>query len=591
MSADQDVDLALREPFDDLADLRRPAQARDHLHREGGVGEALAEGAEVLLGEDRGRDQHHHLLAVRGRLVGGAQCHLGLPVADVAADQPVHRPLGLHVGLHRLDRIGLVGGLPVGEGGLEAELPLAVRGEGVAAAHLALGVEVEELAGHLAGGAPRPRLQVQPALAAEGAELGLAAVGADVTADPGELVGRGEDLVSAAVLELEVVAGGARQRLRVETGEAGDAMVLVDHQIADPKLDRGGEPGAGRDRCRRSAAVEEAALRDYRELQLRRQEAVPQPCLGEAHPRLLRRLVPEEGDVEAAEIEAGALGLAAALEGNDGAIAGADQLLELALGLRQGAGGEVGSLGAEGVLLPGVGGAKRQARARVQRIGEIDVEALGIVGVHRRGHVLPVIAEGAGDLLARRDRHQRRLRHQVERRAVTLNNVLGFLAVLGGELRRRCQLDPLGVAEGALGEDREPPQRLDLVAEQLHPHRPLLGRRIDVEDAAADRELAPLLDLVDTLVAGVGEEHGDVGQVHRLALVERQALRPQRPVGNGLGERYRACDDYGRRRGCPSRPARFARRNFGRVAPGHPRHRPPRSEASAVSAAMRSPAR
>ena len=91
------------------------AQARDHLDLEREVGEALAEGAEVLLGEDRRRHQHHHLAALGGRLERRPHRDLGLAVADVAADQPVHRPLGLHVLLHRLDRLELVGRLAVGE--------------------------------------------------------------------------------------------------------------------------------------------------------------------------------------------------------------------------------------------------------------------------------------------------------------------------------------------------------------------------------------------------------------------------------------------------------------------------------------------
>ena len=125
------------------------AAARPSRSRTGTSAQALAEGAEVLLGEDRRRDQHHHLLALGGGLVRGAQRDLGLAVADVAADQPVHRPLGLHVGLDRLDRVELVGGLAVGEGSLELELPLAVGRERVAPARLALGVEVEQLAGEL----------------------------------------------------------------------------------------------------------------------------------------------------------------------------------------------------------------------------------------------------------------------------------------------------------------------------------------------------------------------------------------------------------------------------------------------------------
>lgn len=102
-------------------------RSRETLDPEGKVGEPLAEGAEVLLGEDRGRDQDHHLPAVGGGLDRGPQRHLGLAEADVAADQAVHRPLRFHVALDRLDRLHLVSRLAVGKGGLERDLPLAVR--------------------------------------------------------------------------------------------------------------------------------------------------------------------------------------------------------------------------------------------------------------------------------------------------------------------------------------------------------------------------------------------------------------------------------------------------------------------------------
>ena len=134
VGADQDVDLALGEARQDRAHLGRPAQPRDHLDLDRELAKPLAEGPEVLLGEDRRRHEHHHLLALRGGLVGGAQGDLGLAVADVAADQTVHRALGLHVGLDRLDRLDLVGGLAVRERALEHELPLAVGRERVAAA-------------------------------------------------------------------------------------------------------------------------------------------------------------------------------------------------------------------------------------------------------------------------------------------------------------------------------------------------------------------------------------------------------------------------------------------------------------------------
>ena len=111
---------------DDLPDLGRAPQAADSVDPERQVGQALAEGAEVLLCEDRGRGEDHHLLAVGGGLDGGPDGDLGLAVADVAADQAVHRPVGFHVGLDRLDRLDLVGRLAVGESRLELHLPLGV---------------------------------------------------------------------------------------------------------------------------------------------------------------------------------------------------------------------------------------------------------------------------------------------------------------------------------------------------------------------------------------------------------------------------------------------------------------------------------
>ena len=254
--------------FSDRLHLGRLAQARDALDPERQVGEPLAEGAEVLLGEDRRRHQHHHLLAVGGGLDRGAQRDLGLAEADVAADQPVHRPLRLHVALDRLDRFELVGGLAVGEGGLHRDLPLAVGREGVALAGAALGVEVEQLAGEGAGGSARARLHVLPALAAERRERRFAA-GADVAAQLRQLVGGDVDAVLALVFEVEVVAGDAADLAGLEAGEAGDAVVLVDDVVADPQFAEGeaaaagargaaprrggGGRGGGRDRRRASA--------------------------------------------------------------------------------------------------------------------------------------------------------------------------------------------------------------------------------------------------------------------------------------------------------------------------------------------------
>ena len=70
---------------------------------------------------------------------------------------------------------------------------------------------------------------------------------------------------------------------------------------------------------------------------------------------------------------------------------------------------------------------------------------------------------------------------------------------------------------GALARGIELAERLDLVAEQLDPHRPRALGREEVDDAAAHRELAALLDERLARVAGEGE-----GRDQRVAL---EALR------------------------------------------------------------------
>ena len=107
----------------------------------------------------------------------------------------------------------------------------------------------------------------------------------------------------------------------------------------------------------------------------------------------------------------------------------------------------------------------------------------------------------------------------------------------GGELGGGRDLDELGVAERALGEGGEPAQRLDLVVEQVDADGALLRRRVDVEQPAADGELAAVLDLVDALVARGDEVGGGLVEVEQLADAQREAVRAQLGVGDLLAQR------------------------------------------------------
>ena len=115
-------------PLQDFADLGLGPEPADDLDRERELGHPRGEAAVVLLGQDRGRHQHGDLLAGVDRLERRPDGDLGLAVADVAADQAIHRLALGHVALDRLDGRELVGRLLVGKGRLELGHPVAVLG-------------------------------------------------------------------------------------------------------------------------------------------------------------------------------------------------------------------------------------------------------------------------------------------------------------------------------------------------------------------------------------------------------------------------------------------------------------------------------
>jgi hypothetical protein len=81
----------------------------------------------------------------------------------------------------------------------------------------------------------------------------VAAARADVAADLRELVDRHEDAVGAGELELEVVARDAADGLRLEARELGEAVVLVDDDVAGAQVGERAEGSAAAPVGRRAA--------------------------------------------------------------------------------------------------------------------------------------------------------------------------------------------------------------------------------------------------------------------------------------------------------------------------------------------------
>ena len=175
------------------------------------------------------------------------------------------------------------------------------------------------------------------------------------------------------------------------------------------------------------------------------------------------------------------------------------------------------------------------------------VQIARVLVAERRRHVLPVVGQRRRHILLAGDQDRGVSGRELEERMEVLDRqqlrdvgAIGLvlergdlrqLAVLLGQLGRGCDLDHLGVSERALRERREPPQRLDLVAEQVDPHRAVLGGREHVEQAAADRELPAILDLVDALVAGGDEVSGGLLQVEQLTGRQQEPMRAKRGSG------------------------------------------------------------
>ena len=89
---DDDIDRSRRQLLGHLPLLRHRPKAREHLNPSREGSEPLAEGLVVLLCQDRRGYEDGYLPALHHRLERRPHRHLRLPVANVSADEAVHRP-------------------------------------------------------------------------------------------------------------------------------------------------------------------------------------------------------------------------------------------------------------------------------------------------------------------------------------------------------------------------------------------------------------------------------------------------------------------------------------------------------------------
>ena len=274
--------------------LTRPSSA-DETSRDawptstGKAAEAIGKGLGVLARQQRGRHHHRHLLAVHHRLEGGAQRHLGLAEAHIAADQPVHRPAGREIGDGRVDRRLLVLGFLVGEARGELVHRAGRDREPRRLAELPLGRDLDQLMGDLADAVLHPRLARLPAGAAEPIELDAGLLGA-VARQKLDVLHRQVELGALGVMDFQAVVRRAGRLDVLQADEPADAVIDVHHEVAGRKARHLGDEvfGALRRPPRPHQPVaEDVLLADHGGV--RRLEAGLEPQHRERHLRLRQR--------------------------------------------------------------------------------------------------------------------------------------------------------------------------------------------------------------------------------------------------------------------------------------------------------------
>ena len=176
VGADEQVNLPRAQLPQDLPALPRRLEPAQYTHRHREAAKAAHRGGVVLLGQNGGGHQDCRLLPVQDALHHRPEGHLGLAVAHIAAEEPVHGRLSLHIPLDVRDTPELVLGLLIVEGRLKLLLPGAVRGEGEPRLALALGVEGDKALGQVLGGGLGPALLLGPVGAPQLTELGPASL-------------------------------------------------------------------------------------------------------------------------------------------------------------------------------------------------------------------------------------------------------------------------------------------------------------------------------------------------------------------------------------------------------------------------------
>jgi hypothetical protein len=162
---------------------------------------------------------------------GCAQRDFRFSEADVAADEPVHRPPGHEIVEHGVDRLKLILGFVEGETGAKFVVNAFRRREFGRLTQHSLCGDLDETLRHFADAVLHPRLAALPGDAAQPVELRFGVFRA-IAREEFDIFDRQVELVSACVMDLQTIVRRAGCRNRLEPYEAPDAVIDMDDEIA-----------------------------------------------------------------------------------------------------------------------------------------------------------------------------------------------------------------------------------------------------------------------------------------------------------------------------------------------------------------------
>ena len=229
----EDADRAVRHALAEDAIGRSPRRPRQGVDAHAELGEAPAEGRQVLADQNRRRRDQRHLLAGEDGGSGGAQRHLGLAEADVAADQAVHRPAAGEIAQHRVDCPQLVGRFRIGKMGGEPAIAAGRSRKPGRRRPLPLLRELHQRPRRFLDFGVHPRLPLGPAIAGQPVERN-AGVGRAVPPQLADLLGGHQQLLVRRIRQRQALVRATVLLQQFEGGHLADTVLRMRDEITDP---------------------------------------------------------------------------------------------------------------------------------------------------------------------------------------------------------------------------------------------------------------------------------------------------------------------------------------------------------------------